>query len=437
MFEEEKKRVNISGRTWLVSLAVALVFLFAIFDLARGLQYFKIINAPEAALPGGIQLKISELLKKLEQFLGRGVQPPPVGRDSAPEGKPSPLIIPPQIASYEEQIIRVVDQTNPSVVSIIVTKDLPVLEQYYINPFRDFGFELPEEFGIPQYRQKGTQKQEIGGGTGFVVSANGFIVTNKHVVADISAEYTVLFNDGTRLAAKVLSKDPVFDLAILKVNRNNLIPLPLGDSSELRLGQTVIAIGNALGEFRNTVSVGVVSGLGRSLHIENEVLTDLIQTDAAINRGNSGGPLLNLRGEVVGINTAMALGAENIGFAIPINQVKKSIAQVEATGSIKTAYLGVRYLLIDNSLQAQLNLPVNYGAFVSSDSQEPGVLPNSPAQKAGIQEGDIILEVNKEKISLKNPLAVIIKKYEPGETVTLKILRDKKEMTLPVTLGER
>jgi serine protease Do len=382
--------------------------------------------------------EIQQYFSDLEQwafkvFLGKSSSPTPVQfKNSA-----SPLPVLPQVASYEEQITRVVEYANPSVVSIIVSKDLPIIEQYFVNPFEDWGLDVPEGFGIPQYRQKGTQKQEIGGGTGFVVSSNGLIVTNKHVASDTLAEYTVLFNDSTKISAQVISKDPVLDLAVLRVAKTGLTPLALGDSSKLKLGQTVIAIGNSLGEFRNTVSVGVVSGLGRSLQIENEMLTDLIQTDAAINRGNSGGPLLNLRGEVIGINTAMALGAENIGFTIPINQVKKSIIQVETSGVIKTSYLGVRYVLINSDLQKKNNLPVDYGAWVYSNTSEPAIVPGSPAQKAGLKQGDIILELNQEKITVNSPLTVLLKKYEPGETITLKILRDEKETEIKITLGER
>ena len=340
--------------------------------------------------------------------------------------------------SYEEQIIRVVENSNDSVVSIIISKDLPVIERYYINPFGDFdipGFEF--YFNFPQYRQNGTQKQEIGGGSGFVVSKNGYIVTNKHVVNDSTAEYTVLLNNGQRLPAKVVGKDSVLDVAVIKVEANNLKPLPLGDSSNLKLGQSAIAIGNALGEFKNTVSVGVISGLSRTIQAQGETLTNVIQTDAAINQGNSGGPLLNLKGEVIGINTAVALGAENIGFAIPINQVKGVINQVVQTGKISTAYLGVYYLIVDENVKKDLNLSVDYGALVTIGSSGWAVEPNSPADKAGIKPNDIILEINGEKITADNPLNIILKKYTPNTAVNIKVLRGTKELNFNVTLGER
>jgi serine protease Do len=216
-----------------------------------------------------------------------------------------------------------------------------------------------------------------------------------------------------------------------------LAPLPLGDSLKLKLGHSVIAIGNALGEFKNTVSTGVVSGLDRSVDIDNGTLTGLIQTDAAINKGNSGGPLLNLAGEVVGINTAMALGAENIGFAIPINQVKRVIKSVEQNGSLKVAYLGVRYQIVTKELQDLKNLSVDYGALIVSGENDPGVASGSPASIAGIKEGDIILELNSEKLTKDNTLVAVLRNHGPGDKVFLKIMRDGKEMNLEATLGEK
>ena len=353
------------------------------------------------------------------------------------ENDAKPIDVSEMAMAYEKQITVAVEKSAPSVVSIIVSKDLPIFEQYYVNPFQGFGFDFPDSFGIPQLRQKGTEKQEIGGGSGFVVSNNGFIVTNKHVASDSEAEYAVIFNDGQKLKARIVARDPSFDLAVLKVEKTGLVPLPLGDSSKLKLGSTVIAIGNALGEFSNTVSLGVVSGLNRSVDIENEKLTGLVQTDAAINKGNSGGPLLNLSGEVVGINTAMAQGAENICFAIPINQVKKVISQVEKTGELKVAYLGVRYQMVTKELQKSKDLASDYGALIISGEVEPGVMKGSPAEQAGLEEGDIILEINGTKPSGMNALASILREFSPGDTIFLKLMRDSKEMTLEARLGER
>ncbi len=349
--------------------------------------------------------------------------------------------------SQEEKIITAVNAVSPAVVSIIITKDLPIFEEYYISPFEEF------EFKIPQYRQKGTEKKEIGGGTGFIVSTDGMVLTNKHVVLDEEADYTVLTNDGRKFSAKVLARDPVQDLAILKIEteknineEGNLIEKPfsvvkLGDSDVLQIGQTVIAIGNVLGEFRNSISVGVISGLGRTITASGgglvETIEDVIQTDAAINKGNSGGPLLNLKGEVIGINTATVLGAQSIGFAIPVNKAKKDIEQVKTLGKIVYPFLGVRYVIITEKIQKENNLPISYGAWViKGGGGEAAIFPDSAAEKAGLKEGDIILEFNQEKITTENSLAKIIMKYDPGDKISLKILRQDEAKYITSTLGE-
>ncbi len=356
--------------------------------------------------------------------------------------------------SQEDAIIGVVNELSPAVVSIIVTKDVPIIEQYYTNPFQDFGDFFSPNFLVPQYRQKGTEKKEVGGGTGFIVSEDGMILTNKHVVSDTEADYTVLTNDGKKYPAEVLARDPIQDLAVIKVDSNRIIDsggemvikgfptVPLGDSDRIQIGQTVIAIGNTLGEFRNTVSVGVVSGLGRTITVSDgsvtETLEDVIQTDAAINSGNSGGPLLNLKGEVIGINTAMVQGAQSIGFTIPINKAKKDINSVKSSGRIIYPLLGIRYVLINATIRQDNNLEVDYGALIQKgESGEEAVSPGSAAEKAGLKEGDIILEINGEKITTENTLAEIIMKYNPGDKVALKILRDGSEKTLEATLTER
>jgi len=356
--------------------------------------------------------------------------------------------------SQEEAVIKVVKEVSPAVVSIIITKDLPVFEEYYISPFEEFFGQPFFEFKIPQYKQKGTQKQEIGGGTGFIISEDGMILTNGHVVSDKDADYTVLTNDGKKYPAKVLARDSIRDLAVMKIegektidnqgklNLKSFPPLKLGDSDKLQIGQTVIAIGNALGEFRNTVSVGVISGLGRTVTASGggmiETLEDVIQTDAAINMGNSGGPLLNLKGEVIGVNFAMVQQAESIGFTIPINKAKKDIEQVKTSGKIVYPFLGVRYVLINEEIQKENNLPVDYGAWVQKGTGgEPAIFPGSVAEKTGLKEGDIILEFNGEKITTDNTLAKIIMKYNPGDKITLKILREGEEKIFEVTLDEK
>lgn len=353
--------------------------------------------------------------------------------------------------NQEDLVVKAVQKVSSAVASVIATKDLPVFEKYYVNPFGQDEFLkqfIPEEllpnFQIPQYRQKGTEERQISSGTGFFVSSDGLIATNKHVVEDKEASYSVIMNDGKKLSAKVLARDPLQDIAILKVEGSGYNFISLGDSSGLSVGQTVIAIGNALGEFQNTVSVGVISGLhrnivaGGTLGGGEEILSELIQTDAAINSGNSGGPLLNLRGEAIGINTAMVQGAENIGFSLPINLVKRDISDVKAYGKIQYAYLGVRYTIVNARIQEDKKLSVDYGALISKGSNaEAGVMPNSPAEKMGLKEGDIILEFNGIKITRDNTLSSAINRYRPGDKITLKILRNGEELSIQGTLESR
>ncbi len=377
----------------------------------------------------------------------------PQSQDSPPSEPSGPQEYIPQ-TTQEEAVIKVVKEVSPAVVSIIITKDLPVYEQYYESPLEEFFGEDIPGFKVPQYRQKGTEKKQVGGGTGFIISKDGLILTNKHVVLDEEADYTVITNEGKRFSAQVLARDPFQDLAILKIENEREINekgdfseelfsvVRFGDSSNLQIGQTVIAIGNALGEFRNTISVGVISGLSRTITASGggivETLEDVIQTDAAINKGNSGGPLLNLKGEVIGVNVAMAQEAQSIGFAISINKAKRDIEQVKTIGKIVYPFLGVRYILITPEAQAERDLSVDEGALIiKGDNGEAAVVPDSAADKAGLKEGDIILEVGGEKITLQNSLAKIIREYQPGDKLVLKILREEEEMTIEVILGEK
>lgn len=334
--------------------------------------------------------------------------------------------------TQEQKIIDIVKENSPSVVSVVAYKDVPVYEQTFQQDFF---------FIIPKLEQKGTERQQVGAGTGFIVSSDGLILTNKHVVSDKEAEYVVIMTDNKEYNAKVLARDPVQDLAIMKIEGGNSFkPLKLGSVDDIQIGQTVIAIGNALGRFQNTVSVGVISGLGRTIvatgpDFATERLEDIIQTDTAINRGNSGGPLINLKGEVVGINTAVSTEGENIGFAISIDKAKRSIEQVKTLGRISYPYMGVRYIILNKEISKARDIEVDYGALIVGDN-EPAVVDGSPAQKAGIKEGDIILEINGEKITEDNSLAKIISKYNPFESLNLKILRDGQEIYLNIILGE-
>lgn len=349
----------------------------------------------------------------------------------------------------ESDIVSVVEKVSPAVVSIIVTKDLPKIEEYYFNPFRDDDF-FNRFFGddffdlrIPQYRQNGTEEREVGGGTGFIISPEGYIVTNKHVVFHEEAEYTVMMNDENKYRAEVIARDPVTDFAVLKIEGTDLPTIELGDSDDLKVGQTVIAIGNALGEFRNTVSAGVISGLSRSITarghgLSPEHLIGVIQTDASINHGNSGGPLLNLAGQVIGINTAIAQGAQNIGFAIPINEVKNSIESVKDYGKIIRPWLGVRYMMINKSIAEDNKLKHDYGALIirGEERSDLAVIPGSPADKAGLIENDIILEINSKKIDQNYPLFQAITKFKPGDEIVLKILHKGEEKEVALILEE-
>ena len=351
------------------------------------------------------------------------------------------------ILSQESLVVSAVKRTNPAVVSIVISKNVPKYEacanqnQQNIDPFGGMFGGSNFFFNVPQYCQNGTQKQDIGGGSGFFVSSDGLIVTNKHVVDQKDVEYTVFTNDGKKHTATILARDPVLDIALIKITGSGYTYLNLGNSDSLQIGQSVIAIGNALGEFRNTVSVGVVSGLARSITAgdnmgNSETLEHVVQTDAAINPGNSGGPLLDLSGDVIGVNVAVAQGSQNIGFALPINSVKGAINSVKTTGKIVRPYLGVRYVVIDSEMKDKNNLTVDYGVLVKpgTTASDLAVIPGSPADKAGIVENDIILEMNGIKIDDKNSLASMIRGKNVGDVINLKILHKGVEKTVSVTL---
>lgn len=339
------------------------------------------------------------------------------------------------VIDYENAVVAAVKIASPAVVSITVSKNVPIIEECPYSPFGDIPPEFRQFFGGDSFRlsipcERGTELREVGGGSGFIISEDGLILTNKHVVSDTRASYTVFLNDGSKHDAEVLARDPIQDLAVMKIDAADLPVVELGDSDTLELGQTAIAIGNALGEFRNTVSVGVISGLSRNVTAQggggfSETIYGVIQTDAAINLGNSGGPLLNLRGEVVGISTAVAQSAQNVGFAIPINDAKRDIESVKQTGEIQLPFLGVRY-----AMSAE-------GALLQGSAGEPAIIPGSPAEAAGLTAGDIILELGGQKIDEVNPLASVIARHGVSETVVLKVLRGGETLTLSATLAKR
>lgn len=235
--------------------------------------------------------------------------------------------------SQDQLLTEAVAKTAPAVVSVVISKYVPQLEIVYGNPFGDDPFFKDFNIQVPMYRQKGVEKQKVGAGTGFLITSSGYILTNRHVVEDVQAEYTVLLSSGQQKSARVVYKDPSLDIAVIKIDGSGYAAAELGDSSAVKLGQTVIAIGNALGEYNNSVSTGIISGLERTVEAANsqgrlETLSGVIQTDAAINPGNSGGPLLTLEGKVIGVNVATVIGSNNISFAIPINKVKSIISTV-------------------------------------------------------------------------------------------------------------
>lgn len=339
--------------------------------------------------------------------------------------------------SFEDSLVNTaIHRTLPAVVSIIVTKD-------FSDPASATGPDvellIPNMGGLPQLKGK----VKIGGGSGFIVRADGYIVTNRHVVEDAKNEYSVLLHDGRELPARVIGKDPVLDIAVIKVEATDLPVLTPGDSDTLFIGQTVLAIGNSLAQFDNSVTKGIVSGLSRQLTAGDEagggeMIEDAIQTDAAINPGNSGGPLLDLMGKVVGVNTAVSRQGQLIGFALPINSVQRIISSAIQNGRIVHPWLGIQYRVINADLKLQLDLPVDHGAYI--DIHQPGkestVLKGGPARAAGVQEGDIILKINNTDIDAQHSLANEIAKYAVGDTIDLLILRSGKQEHIKVKLGE-
>jgi len=329
-----------------------------------------------------------------------------------------------KLLTEESVVTTVAEDVSPSVVTVSMQTSPRRILQF--NPFSGF-----------TSRIQGGTPQDIG--SGFIVSKDGLIVTNKHVVSDATAKYKVITKDDKEYEVTTISRDPANDIAILKINPSTgsgLRAAELGDSSALRVGQFVIAIGTALGEFRHTVTTGVISGLGRGITAGSpyegyaEKLDDIIQTDAAINLGNSGGPLLNSLGQVIGVNVAVAEGANNIGFALPVNILKEALSQFNANGGFsKKAYLGVEYQMITQA-NAILN-SVPPGAYVV------GVVAGSPAEKAGIKDGDIITKIDGNEINEKNGgLSKIIAEKKAGDRVEVEIWRDGETQKLQITLSE-
>lgn len=334
-------------------------------------------------------------------------------------------------------IVQVAKKVCPTVITIVISKDLPKIDGFYFFPFGD------QQVVFPKIK-KGKEKTKIGGGSGFIVSEQGYILTCSHVVGDPEADYTVIVDPQHKYSAKILAKDPMVDVAVLKIDEKNLPFLELGNSDNIDLGETVVAVGNPLGEFEDTLSAGIVSGLSRKitafggLSLKTSSLRGLIQTDAAINPGNSGGPLVNMEGKAIGINTAMIMGAQNIGFAIPINYAEKILEEVKKYGKIKRPFLGVRYVILNQEISHANKLPVDYGALIVRERfGEPAVMKESAADRSGLKEYDIILEAGGEKITQDSTLADVLQKYKIGEEISFKVLREGKEINLKAKSEEK
>lgn len=317
------------------------------------------------------------------------------------------------VRPQEADIAGVVEKVSPSVVSIVTATQT--------SGFR----------GVTA---------EAGAGTGMIIGADGYIMTNKHVI-DGATTVAVYLTDGTSYDnVRVIGSDPLNDLAFLKIDNVSKLPaVELGDSTSIRVGQSVVAIGNSLGQYQNTVTSGIISGVGRPISAQSgdtvENLNDLIQTDAAINPGNSGGPLLNLQGQVIGINTAVAQDAQGIGFAIPISAAKGMLKGVLAGKSVEHAYMGVNYVMITADVAKQYSLTQKKGAYVvSSDGKSP-IVSGSPAEKAGLKDKDIITKVNNIEVGPAGDVASLVSEYAPGDTIQLTVLRGGSEQVLTVTLA--
>jgi len=335
----------------------------------------------------------------------------------------------------EAATISVVEHVAPAVVSVVVKKEVSVVNG-------DLGFPIYETSGDPQ-----GDYVEVGGGTAFFVTSDGLLVTNKHVVSDETARYSIITNDGDEYVVDVVAEDVYLDIAVLQVNaeleEGHAFPTAvLGSSDAIQIGQTVIAIGNTLSEFRNTVTKGVVSGIDRRVvagdYFATEVIDEAIQTDAAINPGNSGGPLINLFGEVIGVNTAVSSSGQGVGFAIPIDSAKSIVDDVVEFGRIVRPWLGVRYLMVDAELAEQGSLDSDYGALVISGrtASDAAIIPGSPAEEAGIEEGDIILAIDGERIDEETTLSSLVNVYSPGDVIEIKLIRAGETMTINATLAE-
>lgn len=350
------------------------------------------------------------------------------------------------MALEDSQVMATIRRVMPAVVSVVISKDVrEVAKELDALRAKARKKTRGKPFAIGEEHIDADGMVQVGGGSGFVVDPSGLILTNQHVIAEPHVRHTITTDSGETCDAEVLARDPVDDIAILKIKPTKRLPaLTLGSSRDLELGQTVLAFGNALGIFKSTVSLGIISGLARAVRAHDRPdapareLRGLIQTDAAINPGNSGGPLVDLYGRVVGINVAVVAGAQNIGFAIPIDAAKRDLEDLAEHGRIRRPLLGLRYLLVDENLKRKFGLTENYGALVTKEHPfDRAVIPGTPADKADIREGDLILTWNGGEITPEKSIQDYLERAEVGETVTLGILRKGERLEIPVTLTER
>ncbi len=342
----------------------------------------------------------------------------------------------------EEKRIEVIEQSLPAVVSISVSKKTaPPTPKKLGHNFPVFE---REKSNMKTFNAQDTEDQfDCGGGSGFLVDETGIIITNIHVIKQDSLEYEITLHDNTMHKAQLIDTDPIHDVAYLRISNGTVFhTLPFGDSTKIKLGQTVYAIGDVLGVFPDTISRGIVSGLGRTIeaHSEDrkEMLHDLIQTDAAINPGNSGGPLINSDGEVIGINSANVSRAENIGFAVPINAIKNDLDDIKKYGKIRRAFLGVRHVVITPTVSLGLGLASTHGILVTSPSpHQPAIIPKSPADQAGLRDNDIIISINGTELNERYTLEDFLEDSTGGTEAELTVLRNGKEIKLVALLLER
>jgi len=332
----------------------------------------------------------------------------------------------------ESSTINVVDSVTPAVVSIIVKQK----QSDKVNSFNEYFYGQ-----VPSDNSKSDELVEVGAGTGFFVTSDGYVVTNRHVADTDGAVFTVITNDDKEYDAKVVDVDPFFDIAIMKIEGTNFPTVTFGDSKNIQVGQTVIAIGNALSQYQNTVTKGVVSGVNRRISAYDytsggEVIEGAIQTDAAINPGNSGGPLINLMGEVIGMNTAVSSGGQGLGFAIPVNEIQQAIESVQKEGRIVRPWLGVRFVIITADYAKEKGLSVTEGALITSDDSSEAVVSDGPAAKAGLQKDDIIIKIDEQNLTEEKTLSQIVREHMPGDTLVMTVLRGEEEMEISVTLDE-